>query len=992
MMSDQAGSSTETRDAFVETQLELLELEYQSELEKTKLYQSVLSPLELVREGVCIHKLRINSVRNGLFLRNLITFGSNQLGQNLPAHRITTGDIVSVQSGNNRETLATGVVYSLSSLSICIAIEKESKFEPDTDCYNYMVVKISNDVTHRRLKKAMENLRVYPVGGRSHHLIEVIFANQPPSDPFPEESIKFINQNLNPSQQEAVSFALSRRELAIIHGPPGTGKTTTLVEIILQLRAKGLKVLVCAPSNIAVDNLVEKLATCKVHNMVRLGHPARASPALQKFTLDAVISRSEEREIIDDIRKEIEDVRRGRSWNKRAEVRELTTNLKSREKEVLRNSLRSASIILSTLISASPEGPLKHIIHSPEYQPDVLVIDECSQALEAACWITIPMVKKCILGGDHFQLPPTIVSEEAAEKGLQVTLMEKCLSHFDHDKVVRILTVQYRMHQSIMEWSSKSFYSNHLQADDSVRTHLLGDIVPSISTCPALSMIDTAGCDMMELDLEDEESKGNENEADIVAVYTKSLIEKGVDPAIIGIITPYNLQVELIRLRLSAEYPSLEIKSVDGFQGREKEVIILSLVRSNEERRAGFLADYRRINVAVTRARRHLAVICDSETVSSEPHLESLMKYLHDRGEVRSAHEFEPQMSVYKDIERPQHLRFKVHKNISKSTSSPQKHHQVTHQPNTVEKKERKLIKPAPQEMKVESERDRIFIQMIKDKIRSFSESDKPELILPAAMTSFERRLVHEVADKFGLLHISKGEGDGRHLVIWKKGASKDVEVPKEETENGIDIIDEELSNNESESSIKSGSEPEKEEKPKSEVKKAKKKKPKSKKKKKGQEDVKLSGDKQDAQASRKSFPVGETSKKKPLTKKQDLDKKLQELEEFDDIVEMVQKLDAVCFYINCSTKTKTLGQNCMFCMKRFCLTHSMPEIHGCGTAVRNYARSQVRKEGKIYPGTGQPNHLPDPFTRAGLERKLNKKLEAIVSKRKPKKKNKEDD
>lgn len=925
-----------------------------------------------------------------MFLRSLVTFGSNQLGQNLPAHRITTGDIVSVQSGNNRETLATGVVYSLSSLSICVAIEKESKFEPDTDCYNYMVVKISNDVTHRRLKKAMEDLRVYPVGGRSHHLIEVIFGNQPPSDPFPDEPFKFINQNLNPSQQEAVAFALSRRELAIIHGPPGTGKTTTLVEIILQLRARGLKVLVCAPSNIAVDNLVEKLATCKVHNMVRLGHPARASPALQKFTLDAVISRSEDREIIDDIRKEIEDVRKGRSWNKRAEVRELQTNLKSREKEVLRNSLRSASIILSTLISASPEGPLKHIIHSPEYQPDVLVIDECSQALEAACWITIPMVKKCILGGDHFQLPPTIVSEEAAEKGLEVTLMEKCLSHFDHDKVVRILTVQYRMHQSIMEWSSKSFYSDHLRADDSVRTHLLGDIVPSIGTYPALLMIDTAGCDMMELDLEDEESKGNENEADIVAVYAKSLIEKGVDPTIIGIITPYNLQVELIRLRLSSEYPSLEIKSVDGFQGREKEIIILSLVRSNEERRAGFLADYRRINVAVTRARRHLAVICDSETVSSEPHLESLMKYLHDRGEVRSAHEYETQMSIYKDIERPQHLRFKVHKNVSKPTSPPHKP-QTIHGSNISEKRARKHIKPAPQEMKVESERDRIFIQMIKDKIRSFSESGKSELILPAAMTSFERRLVHEVADKFGLLHISKGEGDERHLVIWKKGASKNNGALKEETVDEIELTDGEGSHNESENSIKSDHVSENVEQSKNEVKTVKKKKPKSKKKKNQEQDIKSSDEKQGrVQAPRKNL-VDEKTKKKPLTKKQVLDKRLQELDEFDDIVEMVQKLDEVCFYINCSTKTKTLGQNCMFCMKRFCLTHSMPEIHGCGTAVRNYARSQVRKEGRIYPGTGQPDHLPDPFTRAGLERKLNKKLEAIVSKRMPKKKNKDD-
>lgn len=190
--------------------------------------------------------------------------------------------------------------------------------------------------------------------------------------------------------------------------------------------------------------------------------------------------------------------------------------------------------------------------------------------MEASCWIPMTLAPKCVLAGDHLQLPPTIISQKAAKAGLSLTLMERLLaSHDAHGEMVRMLTVQYRMNIDIMEWSSKKLYDNKLVAHESVTGHLLADICPDLDL-QALVLIDTAGCDMQELEVEDEESKGNESEADIAAIYVENLIKKGLDAKDIGVITPYNLQVDLIRARLKSKYPALEIKSVDGIQGRER--------------------------------------------------------------------------------------------------------------------------------------------------------------------------------------------------------------------------------------------------------------------------------------------------------------------------------------------------------------------------------------------------------------------------------------
>ncbi|XP_009989904.1 PREDICTED: DNA-binding protein SMUBP-2, partial [Tauraco erythrolophus] len=401
--------------------------------------------------------------------------------------------------------------------------------------------------------------------------------------------LKLYNNSLDASQREAVSFSLAQRELAIIHGPPGTGKTTTLVEIILQAVQQGLKVLCCAPSNVAVDNLVERLAGCKAR-ILRLGHPARLLEPIQQHSLDAVLARSDNAQIVADIRKDIDQAfaktRKAQDKGERGhflcEIKALRKELKEREETAMAAALTHASVVLATNTGASSDGPLKLL---PENHFDLVVIDECAQALEASCWIPLLKAGKCILAGDHKQLPPTVISHKAAAKGLSLSLMERLIARYG-DKAVRMLTVQYRMHQAIMQWASSELYGGRLTAHPSVAQHLLRDL-PGVTsmeeTTIPLLLIDTAGCGLFELEVEDEQSKGNPGEVQLAGLHIRALVEAGVKAQDIAVVAPYNLQVDMLREHLCHRYPELEIKSVDGFQGREKEAVVLSFVRSNRK-------------------------------------------------------------------------------------------------------------------------------------------------------------------------------------------------------------------------------------------------------------------------------------------------------------------------------------------------------------------------------------------------------------------------
>uniref|UniRef100_A0A8C8MMT8 DNA-binding protein SMUBP-2 n=1 Tax=Oncorhynchus tshawytscha TaxID=74940 RepID=A0A8C8MMT8_ONCTS len=722
-------------ECFVSKTLELLQEEREAEIEETKLWQENVSLKDLQSKGVCLLKLQIGSQSTGLYGRSLLLLEPRKhMGVSvLPSNNFGPGDIVGLYDLDGckpSSQLCTGVVTRISQSAVTVACEDSPDgLNLDTDAL-YNLMKLANDVTYKRMKKALNTLNGYSSGPASD-LISVLFGYSEPGSISQPNDLSFLNSGLDESQRQAVSFALSQREVAVIHGPPGTGKTTTVVEIILQVVKRGQKVLCCAGSNVAVDNLVERLAKAKA-KVLRLGHPARLLESIQKHSLDAVLAHSDNTNIIADIRKDIDKAfmgmkkmndKRDRIHLKR-EVGELRKELRTREATAIAEVLKRADVVLATNTGANDGGPLKNL---PVDHFDWVVIDECAQALESSCWIALLRGRKCILAGDYKQLPPTIKSHTAASKGLSVSLMERLILKYG-DSVVRMLTVQYRMNSNIMTWASEQMYQGQLVAHSSVEKHLLKDLpgVASVEeTSTPLLLIDTAGCGLSEMEVTDDQSKGNQGEVDIVELHIKALTEAGVKPKDIAVIAPYNLQVDLLRQRLSARHPDLEIKSVDGFQGREKEAVVLTLVRSNRKGEIGFLAEDRRINVAVTRARRHLALVCDTQTVQTHGFLKTLIDHMTQHGDVRTAFEY---LQV-----------------------DPGTHSQARRSTPTEEEQRLTQIK---------------YLE-IKNQVEWFlQDPDQTELRFPSTLNSHDRLLVHQVAEELGLNHESQGEGKDRSITV----------------------------------------------------------------------------------------------------------------------------------------------------------------------------------------------------------------------------------
>ncbi|CEI88707.1 hypothetical protein RMCBS344292_03086 [Rhizopus microsporus] len=579
-------------------------------------------------------------MRTGLGGKSLIDLelaNPNILPPILPAHKITTGDIVGLDvykkdKPSKNVDKWSGVVARVTESRITVALSQEIEDELPAELQERcQIVKLANSITYERMLKGLEALQQRCDEGGSG-LINVLLGQSDISAPQKMSNIQFFDETLNDSQKEAVRFALGSNEIALVHGPPGTGKTYTLVEIIRQLVVnQGQRVLVCGPSNISVDNLVERLAQHRLQ-VVRVGHPARVLPTVIDHTLDVITRTCDSGRIVADIRKEMDDTlaKIGKSKN-RAErramyslMKDLRKDYRVRERKVIDEVLTNAQVTISTLNGAASRNMMNR-------EFDVVVIDEATQALEAECWIALLKAKKAILAGDHLQLPPTVkspirIQTSLKSKGLSTdtdlttTLFDRLLAMYGN-RIKRMLTVQYRMHKKIMEFSSKELYENKLVADESVAEHVLADL-PEVehteNTESPIVMIDTSDTGLSHEitdDAQEEQSKANELEVQLVVQHVKALLEEGLQEDQIGIITPYAFQVSKLRREIREHWPGIEIGTVDGFQGREKEAVILSLVRSNEMGEVGFLAEKRRLNVAMTRAKRHLCVICDSDTL-----------------------------------------------------------------------------------------------------------------------------------------------------------------------------------------------------------------------------------------------------------------------------------------------------------------------------------------------------------------------------------------
>lgn len=449
---------------------------------------------------------------------------------------------------------------------------------------------------------------------------------------------------LNHAQANAVRGILAAQELALVHGPPGTGKTTTLVAAVRELVIHERTVLVCAASNTATDVLAERLAAQGLQ-VVRIGHISRVDERLLDLTLDGQVAAHPDSKEIKKVKIKAAQARKKAGTYKRTfdadarsdrrdgykEARDLMDWARHLETRLVEQILDSAQVICTTLTGAA-----NSLLGKRRFT--TLIVDEAAQALEPAVWIPLSKVDRLILAGDPHQLPPTVKSSEAARAGLNVTLMERLFPSLDH---VHLLTIQYRMHPAIMAFSNTWFYQDQLLSAEGLDIRQL----PVSDPRPVL-FIDTAGCGFEEKVNPETKSRFNPDEYVLITCHLESLrhdlMEKEWPE--IAILSPYREQIEYIEEEILKDdnYNSLPIRiqTIDGFQGQEMDVVILSLVRSNHNAEIGFLQDYRRMNVAMTRAQRQLVVIGDSATIGGDPFYAQFLDHCQETGAWRSAWEY----------------------------------------------------------------------------------------------------------------------------------------------------------------------------------------------------------------------------------------------------------------------------------------------------------------------------------------------------------------
>ena len=609
-----------------------LELESEAERERLARRRQIRSQTQVEKTGETLIRMQIYDHRTGLAGRWLLDFHKpgNQI---LPVNRLKVGSPVVVSDDDNSSDKGVPGVISR---------RKQNSIQVATDVWpegkHFRIDLSPDETTRRRQQAAMAKARM--ASGRAARLRDTLLGTREPR--FGELVSFQALTSLNPPQRDAVAFALASRDFGIIHGPPGTGKTTTLAELIYQSVQRGDRVLACAPSNTAVDNLLEKLVSL-MPSVIRVGHPARVFEKLRGHTLDELVDNDPSTDVIRDMRREVKDLIRtaekgfrSRDAHRRrrelfAEAGKLRGQIRSLERSIVQSVIDSADVVCTTTTIDD------ELMSDRDF--DMVVIDEACQCTVPSIWQAVLRADKLVLAGDHCQLPPTVLSDEAANAGMRDSLMQRLIAR-DGESTYRRLTVQYRMHESIMKFSSDVFYADSLIADASVKNHRLcdlPDVVETPLTQEPLEFIDTAGAEFDEQVEADGESKLNPKEANLVVRFIGELIEAGVSPEEIGVIAPYAAQVRLLRGRL--DVLGLEIDTVDGFQGREKEVMIVTMVRSNDRQEIGFLADTRRTNVALTRARRKLIVIGDSATLGTHRFYATMLEYFEGRNAYRSVWE-----------------------------------------------------------------------------------------------------------------------------------------------------------------------------------------------------------------------------------------------------------------------------------------------------------------------------------------------------------------
>ncbi|KAH7352248.1 hypothetical protein KP509_19G036700 [Ceratopteris richardii] len=608
------------------------------------------------------------SSSTGLGGTHVVTFRVE--GNRLPPTNISPGDMVCIRISDSKGAGSTqcvqGFVHSLGEDGMTISAAVEARYGDPVFSRLFgrpiridRIPALADPTTYERNVEALQQLQKWGLHKKNPaaSVVATLFGDGPdicwlaqngPSSVKDDESIPMLNElndGLDESQRKAVQLGLKKnRPVLIIQGPPGSGKTTVVCKLIYEAVSRGERVLATAPTNAAVDNLVEKLAATSL-NIVRIGNPFRVAPAVSSKSLGAIVEtkmagfqkefarrradlRADLRQCLGD-----DDLATGI----RQLLKQLSKSLKNKEKEVIDETLRGADVIIST--NTSSGEPLVQKL--PAF--DMVLIDEASQAVEPACWIPLLKGRRAVLAGDPCQLAPVILSRKALEGGLGISLMERVFNL--HGGSLRIsLNVQYRMNDVISSWTSKEMYEGKLVSSPAVASNILANssgVKTTWITKTPLLLLDTRlpfgslapGCEEC-LDPAGTGSYYNEGEADVVVNHVKSLIDAASS---IVVQSPYVAQVQLLRDRIE-ELPKatgLQVASVDSFQGREADAVIISMVRSNSLRAVGFLGDRRRINVAITRARKHVAIVCDSSTISNNKFLLRLLLHIRQQGVVR---------------------------------------------------------------------------------------------------------------------------------------------------------------------------------------------------------------------------------------------------------------------------------------------------------------------------------------------------------------------